>query len=116
MTLAVDHPSLPRRSPSSFCASKSDLQSKIFVVRSLVCPQWSYGVRDDMAESAIDEKERIEVKEVKNDSRILIIGAGLSGLSAANHLVKHGVKDFNILEARNRIGGRVISIPLGMCN
>lgn len=46
--------------------------------------------------------------------KIIIIGAGIAGISAAHHLVKNGETDFKILEARNRIGGRIISIPLGM--
>lgn len=45
--------------------------------------------------------------------KIIIIGAGIAGISAAHHLVKNGETDFKILEARNRIGGRIISIPLG---
>lgn len=37
---------------------------------------------------------------------ILIIGAGIAGLAAARHLVKHGF-DVTILEGRDRIGGRI---------
>lgn len=44
---------------------------------------------------------------------IVIIGAGMAGLSAAKHLMKNGRSDFLILEARNRIGGRIISIDVG---
>lgn len=43
---------------------------------------------------------------------VIIIGAGMAGLSAANHLLKNGIEDFLIIEARKRIGGRIISIPL----
>lgn len=46
--------------------------------------------------------------------KVLIIGAGMAGLSAANHLIKNGFTNFRILEARNRIGGRIISIDLGV--
>lgn len=48
-----------------------------------------------------------------NKCKVLIIGAGMAGLSAANHLVKNGFNDFKILEARSRIGGRIISIEMG---
>ncbi|KAH8383261.1 hypothetical protein KR009_007596 [Drosophila setifemur] len=44
--------------------------------------------------------------------KIVIIGAGMAGLSAANHLLQNGCEDFLILEARGRIGGRIVSIPL----
>lgn len=43
---------------------------------------------------------------------VLIIGCGMAGLSAANYLLKNGIEDFLILEARKRIGGRIISIPM----
>lgn len=49
----------------------------------------------------------------KKKYRVIIIGAGAAGLSAANSLAKNGIKDFVILEARNRIGGRIISIDMG---
>lgn len=48
--------------------------------------------------------------------RCIIIGAGAGGLSAANSLVKNGIQDFIILEARNRIGGRIISMDVGTQN
>lgn len=40
--------------------------------------------------------------------KVVIIGAGFAGLSAAYYLYKKNI-DFVILEARNRIGGRVFS-------
>ena len=45
--------------------------------------------------------------------KVIIIGAGMSGLSAANHLIQNGCDSFCILEGRGRIGGRIVSIPLG---
>jgi len=44
--------------------------------------------------------------------KIIIIGAGMAGLSAANHLIKNGMSDFVVLEARKRIGGRIVSIKV----
>lgn len=44
---------------------------------------------------------------------ILIVGGGMAGLSAAYHLTKNGMDDFKLLEARRRIGGRIIQIPIG---
>lgn len=40
---------------------------------------------------------------------IVIVGAGLSGLSAASKLIENGYENVLILEAENRIGGRVLS-------
>lgn len=44
-------------------------------------------------------------------SKLIIVGAGAAGIAAATKLVTHGVEDFVLLEAGNRIGGRVHTIP-----
>ena len=44
----------------------------------------------------------------KKPKKVLILGSGFSGLAAAYALKKKGIK-YQILEARNRIGGRVFS-------
>ncbi|CAF1255603.1 unnamed protein product [Rotaria sordida] len=41
---------------------------------------------------------------------VLIIGGGLSGLSAGNYLFDHHIDNFLILEARDRVGGRTCTI------
>jgi len=41
------------------------------------------------------------------NTRIIIIGAGCSGISAASKLIEKGCKNVLILEAENRIGGRL---------
>jgi len=43
----------------------------------------------------------------------IIIGAGISGISAAIDLLEHGIDDLAIFEAQNRIGGRVNTIDYG---
>ena len=40
---------------------------------------------------------------------VIVIGAGMAGLSAANHLVNRGIHDVVVLEARDRIGGRMFT-------
>jgi len=45
--------------------------------------------------------------------RIVIVGAGSSGLAAASRLLKNGFRDVTILEASDRIGGRVYSVNIG---
>ncbi len=43
---------------------------------------------------------------------VVIVGGGLSGLRAAQLLAEQGV-DFILLEARTRLGGRILSLPIG---
>lgn len=43
----------------------------------------------------------------KLHSKYIIVGAGLSGLTTAYSLIENGEEDFIILEARDRIGGRI---------
>lgn len=45
-------------------------------------------------------------------NKVIIVGAGLSGLSAADHLIKNGVKEILVLEAANRYGGRIHTVKL----
>src|SRR5436190_22492110 len=40
--------------------------------------------------------------------RVVVIGAGFAGMAAAYEL-SHGGADVTVLEARNRVGGRVVS-------
>lgn len=54
-----------------------------------------------------------ESSDGRNICKICIIGGGMAGLSAANHLLKNNETDFIIVEARNRIGGRIIAIEIG---
>jgi len=52
---------------------------------------------------SIDNCERMELTDV------IIVGAGLTGMSLARNLTQQGIK-FILLEARDRIGGRIHSI------
>ena len=45
----------------------------------------------------------------KNSFKVIIIGSGLAGLSAAAHLVQHGFEDICVLEAKDKLGGKDIS-------
>ena len=48
-----------------------------------------------------------------NYCKCIIIGGGISGLSAASHLTAAGMVDFKLLEARNRLGGRIVTFQIG---
>ncbi|XP_024868108.1 polyamine oxidase 1-like [Temnothorax curvispinosus] len=45
--------------------------------------------------------------DMPKETKIVIVGAGASGIAAASRLLKRGVSDFVILEANDRIGGRI---------
>lgn len=47
------------------------------------------------------------------DRKIIVVGAGISGLAAVCRLKEHGFKDVALIEARDRIGGRTYSKPYG---
>jgi monoamine oxidase len=44
-----------------------------------------------------------------NQADVIVIGAGVAGLAAARALIEHGL-DVVVLEARERIGGRVLTV------
>lgn len=50
----------------------------------------------------------------KKEPRIIVIGAGISGIGAANMLCQEGFNDIVVIEATDRIGGRIWSLELGM--
>jgi monoamine oxidase len=43
---------------------------------------------------------------------VVVIGAGLAGLSTAHNLLRQGVKSVVVLEARDRVGGRTLNLSL----
>lgn len=65
------------------------------------------------------DEEEINVKPGTKTEKVVIIGAGLSGLSAAVRLRDAGFTDVTILEARDRVGGRIwtdrsLGVPVDM--
>lgn len=54
-----------------------------------------------------------KAEDDKVKCKVLIVGAGMAGLSAANHLLKNHETDFFIVEARGRIGGRIVATKIG---
>lgn len=47
------------------------------------------------------------------EKKVIIIGAGASGFAAAAKLISNGYQNVLILEAEDRIGGRINTISLG---
>ncbi|XP_063445383.1 spermine oxidase-like isoform X2 [Mytilus trossulus] len=47
------------------------------------------------------------------DARVVVVGAGAAGLSAAHHLVQNGFSNVIVLEATDRIGGRIHTVEFG---
>lgn len=45
--------------------------------------------------------------------KVLILGAGLSGITAANTLLENNITDFYVLEAKEYIGGRIHAVQFG---
>lgn len=52
-------------------------------------------------------------KSIGMDKKIIVIGVGAAGAAAATKLVSNGFTNVTILEAENRIGGRINIIPFG---
>ncbi|XP_037719123.1 spermine oxidase [Drosophila subpulchrella] len=53
------------------------------------------------------------MEKCRASSRIMIVGAGASGIAAATRLLQNNFGDVQILEAENRIGGRINTISFG---
>lgn len=51
------------------------------------------------------------IAKVKESPKIVIIGAGLSGISAAVKLIENGFENVVLFEVEDRIGGRIHSVP-----
>ena len=58
----------------------------------------------------------LQAEKVTLDADVLILGAGMAGISAANTLNENHITDFIIIEAEGRIGGRMKSVVLPSTN
>jgi monoamine oxidase len=61
-----------------------------------------------LARAAIDDSTRIT-----REAEVIVVGGGLSGLMAARELRRLGVDSVFVLEARDRVGGRTLNMPIG---
>ncbi|EDW79990.1 uncharacterized protein Dwil_GK12302 [Drosophila willistoni] len=51
------------------------------------------------------------LSKTKQTARIVIIGAGAAGIAAATRLLEQGFRNVVVIEAEDRIGGRINTIP-----
>jgi len=58
--------------------------------------------------TAQTESKQVSSQTSHNNTRVLVIGAGMSGVKAANQLTKQGF-NVTVLEGRDRVGGRTWS-------
>src|SRR5882672_2657764 len=60
---------------------------------------------------ASKSKRTTPYAELTSDTRrVIVVGGGFAGLAAANELVAAGYR-VHLYEARNRLGGRVLTLP-----
>lgn len=54
-----------------------------------------------------------KISPVMNQPKIIIVGAGIAGLTAAQTLVQNGIRSLTVLEASERYGGRIFTKKFG---
>lgn len=54
-----------------------------------------------------------QVGPSRSDPTVVVVGGGIAGVSAARHLINSGVRQVLILEAKNRLGGRINTVTGG---
>ena len=91
----------------------SDITRREFIRRSLILSAGASLIiscedNDSAPTTTIDTSPGM-LGAASNTKKVIIVGAGMSGLVAGYELVRAG-HDVSILEARDRIGGRVLTI------
>lgn len=59
------------------------------------------------------DSPKYKVDKMLKRVKIAIVGAGASGIAAASRLSQEGINDFVVLEANDRIGGRINTVDFG---
>ena len=71
--------------------------------------------RRDLLKTALVSTLPVAVRAAEHSKKVLIVGAGLAGLSAAYELVQAG-HQVTVLDARSRPGGRVLTLRDGFAD
>lgn len=64
-------------------------------------------MQSNLTNNGKEEKIATNTLEPAREAQVVIVGAGLAGLAAAQRLYQTGIRDVIVLDAQNRIGGRV---------
>lgn len=59
------------------------------------------------------DNPKYKINKMLKKVKIIIVGAGASGIAAASKLLQEGINDFVVLEANSRIGGRINTVDFG---
>lgn len=60
------------------------------------------------------EQTPLASSQSRKDATVLILGGGVAGVIAARTLHEQGIDDFVIVEAREELGGRLMTHPFGV--
>lgn len=63
----------------------------------------------------LNQNIHLNARLLSTDASVVIIGAGISGLKCAEHLNQNGFRNVKILEASERVGGRIHTVKFGDC-
>ncbi|XP_066903095.1 peroxisomal N(1)-acetyl-spermine/spermidine oxidase [Halyomorpha halys] len=77
------------------------------------CPNVARRVKESCDKTRTSLLDPCKLDPSYPQPKVLIIGAGLAGLSAANRLAQCGLQNFQVIEALDRPGGRIHSCWLG---
>ncbi|OEL32604.1 Lysine-specific histone demethylase 1-like protein 3 [Dichanthelium oligosanthes] len=104
---------------ASLLSSNLDIQCKSYLDSSIGKVEASHQPEAPEIETSGNNCQSDKVESGVYEKRIIIVGAGPAGLTAARHLQRQGFS-ITVLEARDRIGGRVytdrtsLSVPVDL--
>ena len=116
--LVLQSPSIDAQDIEEENERREELQKKVFAVEALSQTQLHTGLfislfRTCHVHESLDKDLFQFFKEgppegFGNGKRVVVVGAGISGLAAADMLVDQGF-DVTILEGSDRVGGRIVT-------